>query len=129
MNAFSCSRFFSASAAMVVTWTDSATHTPNGRSIQAEGIVPDIALDSGDDSVALALHEADLAGHLQGEQARKWSVTKDPGHNLFNFVPAVRPKRSWRRRRELSGDAALDGVDEVGTQPGGGDDAVDGPDP
>ena len=37
--------------------------TPNGRSIQAKGIVPDIAVDDGSDP-ANAMHEADLAKHL-----------------------------------------------------------------
>jgi carboxyl-terminal processing protease len=43
--------------------------TPSGRSIQAEGIAPDITLDSfkltkGGDEEADGLKEADLAGHL-----------------------------------------------------------------
>jgi carboxyl-terminal processing protease len=37
--------------------------TPNGRSIQAKGIVPDVAVDDGSDP-ANAMHEADLAKHL-----------------------------------------------------------------
>lgn len=37
--------------------------TPNGRSIQAKGIVPDIMVDDGSDP-SLSLHEADLKRHL-----------------------------------------------------------------
>lgn len=37
--------------------------TPNGRSIQAKGIVPDITVDDGSDP-SLSLHEADLKRHL-----------------------------------------------------------------
>jgi carboxyl-terminal processing protease len=37
--------------------------TPNGRSIQAKGIVPDITIDDGSDP-SLSLHEADLKRHL-----------------------------------------------------------------
>ena len=42
--------------------------TPNGRSIQAQGIVPDIAVERGkvtrDDSPTQGVKEADLPGHL-----------------------------------------------------------------
>ena len=51
--------------------------TPNGRSIQAKGIVPDIAVDDGSDQ-SFAMHEADLAKHL--------SNPKDADAN----VPAVK---------------------------------------
>jgi carboxyl-terminal processing protease len=37
--------------------------TPNGRSIQAKGIVPDVIVEDGSDA-SLALHEADLSKHL-----------------------------------------------------------------
>lgn len=37
--------------------------TPNGRSIQAKGIVPDIVVEDGSDP-SLSLHEADLSKHL-----------------------------------------------------------------
>ena len=37
--------------------------TPNGRSIQAKGIVPDVLVEDGSDA-SLALHEADLSKHL-----------------------------------------------------------------
>lgn len=53
--------------------TTSLYYTPNGRSIQAKGITPDIQIDRGQvtripDSVA-AYREADLAGHLQSGNA------------------------------------------------------------
>ena len=43
--------------------TTAGYFTPYGRSIQAKGIVPDIAVDDGSDP-AFAMHEADLAKHL-----------------------------------------------------------------
>jgi carboxyl-terminal processing protease len=48
--------------------TTALYYTPNGRSIQAQGIVPDIVVERGtvtrDDSPAQGIKEADLAGHL-----------------------------------------------------------------
>jgi carboxyl-terminal processing protease len=66
--------------------TTSLYYTPDGRSIQARGITPDIQIDRGQvtripDSVA-AYREADLARHLQsGESVEEGSET----------VPAVAP--------------------------------------
>jgi carboxyl-terminal processing protease len=66
--------------------TTSLYYTPDGRSIQAKGITPDIQIDRGQvtripDSVA-AYREADLARHLQsGESVEEGSET----------VPAVAP--------------------------------------
>ncbi|HEY6610705.1 MAG TPA: S41 family peptidase, partial [Pseudomonas sp.] len=48
--------------------TTALYYTPNGRSIQAQGIVPDIVVERGtvtrDDSPAQGIKEADLPGHL-----------------------------------------------------------------
>ena len=48
--------------------TTALYYTPNGRSIQAQGIVPDIVVERGkvtrDDGPNLGLKEADLSGHL-----------------------------------------------------------------
>ncbi len=68
--------------------------TPNGRSIQAKGIVPDIPLE---DSAArreasLNLREADLSKHLTGEEAKPAPKVAAPTVNTYGFVPAPRPK-------------------------------------
>jgi len=47
--------------------------TPNGRSIQAKGIVPDITVDDGSDP-SLSLHEADLKRHLSNPTDAKGNV-------------------------------------------------------
>jgi carboxyl-terminal processing protease len=65
--------------------------TPNGRSIQARGIVPDIPLDdgAGDKGAGLKLREADLTKHLideKGGEAQPAPAVK------YNFTPAPRPK-------------------------------------
>jgi len=51
--------------------TTARYYTPNGRSIQAKGIVPDIALDDGSRSkIVLKMREADLNKHLSMIAAR-----------------------------------------------------------
>ena len=74
--------------------TTARYYTPNGRSIQAKGIVPDIALDDGTSSDAnLKLREADLIKHLTNDRAEdKAPVAVAPTGNTFNFTPAPRPK-------------------------------------
>ncbi len=79
--------------------TTARYYTPNGRSIQAKGIVPDITLDDGTSSrdPALKLREADLTKHLtndRGEDKDKAdkAAAVAPGVNVFNFTPAPRPK-------------------------------------
>ncbi len=74
--------------------TTARYYTPNGRSIQAKGIVPDIALDDGTRSDAsLKVREADLSKHLTNDRAQDLA----PGAavatvNTFNFTPAARPQ-------------------------------------
>ena len=79
--------------------TTARYYTPNGRSIQAKGIVPDVMLDDGTSSrdPALKLREADLTKHLtndRGEDKDKAdkAAAAAPGVNVFNFTPAPRPK-------------------------------------
>lgn len=49
--------------------TTARYYTPNGRSIQAKGIEPDVAVDDG--TQRLAMREADLERHLIGEDEQK----------------------------------------------------------
>ena len=61
--------------------TTARYYTPSGRSIQAEGIQPDIVLEpikvtSADDQSALRLKEADLTGHLAGDEEGKDKTKK-----------------------------------------------------
>jgi carboxyl-terminal processing protease len=49
--------------------TTARYYTPNGRSIQAKGIEPDVAVDDG--TQRMAMREADLDKHLTGDEERK----------------------------------------------------------
>src|SRR6185436_18254979 len=56
--------------------TTARYYTPNGRSIQAKGIVPDIAVDESTLSIPGRLREADLEKHLLNEQEKEGKVEK-----------------------------------------------------
>ncbi|MEO7725983.1 MAG: S41 family peptidase [Burkholderiales bacterium] len=74
--------------------TTARYYTPNGRSIQATGIVPDIALDDGSrGEVKLKMREADLSKHLTNDRSKEPALVP-PGvaGNLFQFTPAPRPQ-------------------------------------
>ena len=69
--------------------TTARYYTPNGRSIQAKGIVPDITLDDGATKDArIRMREADLNKHLSNDRESNAA----PVANLFNFKPAARPQ-------------------------------------
>jgi len=74
--------------------TTARYYTPNGRSIQAKGIVPDIMLDDGTRIDAnLKLRESDLTKHLTNDRAEdKTPAVAVPIGNAFNFMPTERPK-------------------------------------
>jgi len=72
--------------------TTARYYTPNGRSIQARGIVPDIALDDGstEKTAGLKLREADLTKHLT-DSGKAQDQPAAPVER-YNFIPAPRPK-------------------------------------
>jgi len=77
--------------------TTARYYTPNGRSIQAKGIVPDITLDDGTAARAdssFKMREADLTKHLLNERGEDKSGDQAalPTANEFNFIPEPRPK-------------------------------------
>jgi len=77
--------------------TTARYYTPNGRSIQAKGIVPDIPLDDGaGNNAALKMREADLSKHLLNDRQEKAAAAAAGAppatRNAFNFKPAERPK-------------------------------------
>lgn len=73
--------------------TTARYYTPNGRSIQAKGIMPDIALDAGvRNDAALKVREADLSNHLNNDREQPPATAEGPAGNAFNFTPAARPQ-------------------------------------
>jgi carboxyl-terminal processing protease len=82
--------------------TTARYYTPNGRSIQAKGITPDIPLESAlDKNASLRLREADLSKHLDDGKpasAADAKEAKDPDKEKiaaavkakYNFTPEVR---------------------------------------
>ena len=64
--------------------TTAKYYTPSGTSIQATGIAPDIVLENlkiaeSDSAAASRIKEADLAGHLEGDDERKQNGAKGAG--------------------------------------------------
>ena len=74
--------------------TTARYYTPNGRSIQARGIVPDIALDdgAGEKSAGLKLREADLTKHLIDSGKSAETLAAPP--EKYDFTPTPRPKET-----------------------------------
>ena len=77
--------------------TTARYYTPNGRSIQAKGIMPDIPLDDGanERAASLKVREADLTKHLtdNGKDAKEEERARAAATatQQFNFTPAPRP--------------------------------------
>lgn len=70
--------------------------TPNGRSIQAQGIVPDIAVERGkvtrDDSPSQGVKEADLPGHLGNGNGGADKPSKSPTSSSTSAQPGEKPQ-------------------------------------
>jgi carboxyl-terminal processing protease len=56
--------------------TISRYYTPNGRAIQADGVHPDVAVESKKDEGAVSYREKDLAGHLAPQTSGSGTETK-----------------------------------------------------
>lgn len=90
--------------------TTARYYTPNGRSIQALGIDPDVVLAEADfkrrASTARRISEADLPGHLRGElegtetDTEENSNVRGPGNDyaLTEALSVVRALSKWRAR-------------------------------
>lgn len=69
------------SADTAVKLTTARYYTPNGRSIQAKGIVPDLLVDEyadGDGLNGLRLHEVDLQKHLSNDKDKTAVISRNP---------------------------------------------------
>jgi carboxyl-terminal processing protease len=70
--------------------TTARYYTPNGRSLQAAGVHPDVVLESPDPNL-LQLHERDLEGHLAAEPTgpvRRGAAPTDPKKAMVVRAPA-----------------------------------------
>ena len=79
--------------------TTARYYTPNGRSIQAKGIVPDIPLDdaAAEKLAGLRLREADLTKHLIDNTKDKEKAAEEKAEAAvaavkYDFTPSPRPK-------------------------------------
>ncbi|MFC5460153.1 S41 family peptidase [Massilia niabensis] len=79
-----------------VKLTTARYFTPNGRSIQARGIVPDFAVDENVDNDglnALRLREADLQHHLLGDDAQEKKTRPDDIEEQMALLDSVRDSK------------------------------------
>ncbi len=92
--------------------TTARYYTPNGRSIQAKGITPDILLEGAiDKNASLRLREADLTKHLDDGKPAAPEV-KDPDKEKalaavrakYNFTPEARPEIDLKELRPGPGE-------------------------
>jgi len=74
--------------------TTARYYTPNGRSIQARGIMPDIPLDDGlgERAASLKIRESDLTKHLTESDKESEKAKASVAAKQYNFTPAARPK-------------------------------------
>ena len=95
--------------------TTARYYTPNGRSIQAKGIMPDIPLESAiDKNASLRLREADLSKHLDDGKPAAAPESKDSkelekvkaraaARAKYNFEPEARPEIDPKELRPEAG--------------------------
>jgi carboxyl-terminal processing protease len=91
--------------------TTARYYTPSGRSIQAEGIHPDVLIDSLDPT-SLQLHERDLTGHLEAQPSAAGERGAHAG-GAGGGVAVPEPKAPVLRAAADAGPAPEDGVDLV----------------
>jgi carboxyl-terminal processing protease len=79
-----------------VKLTTARYYTPSGRSIQARGVVPDVAVDEnadGDGLNALRMREADLKSHLSNDRDGEEATRKDDITKQMRILAAERHRK------------------------------------
>jgi carboxyl-terminal processing protease len=79
-----------------VKLTTARYYTPNGRSIQARGIIPDVPVDEyadGDGLNALRLREADLQRHLSNDRDHEEATRRDDIEEQMRILAAERHRK------------------------------------
>ncbi|MBF0218603.1 MAG: S41 family peptidase [Gammaproteobacteria bacterium] len=108
---------FPMSSNTAVKFTTARYYTPSGRSIQAEGIVPDIAVEPlklklSQQSGFQRITEANLTGHLQGESERQ---QKDEQGNGTTVAPKADEEADPLENELPDGTATEDGKEKKPT--------------
>jgi carboxyl-terminal processing protease len=97
------------SSSTAIKLTTARYYTPQGRSIQAKGITPDILLEGPVDKAAsLRLREADLSKHLTEAKPDPKDPEKEKAaaavRAKYNFTPEVRPEVDPKELRPAPGE-------------------------
>jgi len=90
-----------------VKLTTARYYTPNGRSIQAKGIVPDFVVEDATTDSRLFTREADLQRHLEGDEEKAKAGVDGPGAK----APAAKPAPEAKAGHETKAPAAKDAKD------------------
>ena len=97
--------------------TTARYYTPNGRSIQAKGIEPDVTVDDG--SQRLAMREADLDRHLVGEDEKKAAAMLKAKLDATPDTPALPSEKKGKdgklKGSSTSGSSGQDGKAAAGS--------------
>lgn len=84
--------------------------TPNGRSIQAKGIVPDIVVEestlSSTEDQSFSMHEADLSGHLSNPKDSENSVKESPAMKPVKAVKSTVPAADRKKNKDSDENTA-----------------------
>ncbi|WP_137937086.1 S41 family peptidase [Chitinivorax sp. B] len=100
--------------------TTARYYTPNGRSIQAKGIVPDVEVEEArlsavDGFAGLRVREADLTGHLENTQESNTDKPSDKAKDKEPAKPAAKPKAPTNKP-DRTDDAKVEGPIEFGSK-------------
>lgn len=100
--------------------TTARYYTPNGRSIQAKGIVPDVEVEEArlsavDGFAGLRVREADLTGHLENTQESNTDKPSDKAKDKESAKPAAKPKAP-ANKPDRTDDAKVEGPIEFGSK-------------
>ncbi|MBB5018165.1 carboxyl-terminal processing protease [Chitinivorax tropicus] len=109
------------SATTGIKLTTARYYTPNGRSIQAKGIVPDVEVEEArvsaiDGFGGFRVREADLAGHLENTQGGEPDKSGDKPKDKEAAKPAAKPKAPASNKTDKADDAKAEGPIEFGSK-------------
>ena len=80
--------------------TISRYYTPSGHAIQADGVHPDVAVETSKDEAAVSYREKDLEGHLAAAGGRRPPGRGRRASSSWTATPACRPPDAGGERGE-----------------------------